>query len=75
MNEPKPIFAIGLSGNGTVEDINRVSFYLQKKLTDYHVIVYQTGSSETKLNCFYYKDIIELNETDLENMLKSRQPY
>ncbi len=61
----KPIFIIEIPYINS-EDSDRIEHNLQKKLTDYHVLVIGTDVTEINYKVFYEKDFTEINYSELK---------
>ncbi len=69
-NQAKPILTIGLPDSMNRERSSEISENLQKKLSDYHVLVYPTKEEEIKFQTFYDKDFTEVNLEELKQLIK-----
>lgn len=66
---PKPIFTVGLPLSET-DIISDIEHMLSKKLEDYHVLLYVSKTAtEPVFECFYNKDITDIEITELQNIV------
>jgi hypothetical protein len=66
----KPIFIIGLPNDIREEVFEMVLRSHDKKLYDYHVLVYKRKDLETSFQCFHEKDIVEADLNELKQTIK-----
>ena len=65
----KPIFIVELPDYITKEDFDKIQFNLEKKLTDYHVLVTSIDVEQINYKVFYEKDFTEINYSELKNII------
>lgn len=66
----KPIFLIGLPIETNLDIISKLSIDLAEKLSDYHVLLYQTKKSEMEFKCFHEKDVDDIRFDELKQLVK-----
>lgn len=68
-NIAKPILTVGLPKTSEARLISEIQSELDKKLYDYHVIVYTTDSDNFKFECFFEKDFNSVKYEELSNTI------
>ena len=66
---PKPIFLVGFPESASLEDLHIAQSRLDRKIDDYHVIVYRSYSKQMEFHCFHEKDIEEIELEKLKQIV------
>ena len=69
----KPIFLIGISKKSMYREVEGVTQVLEKKFTDYHILVYSTNKveeGEFLFNALYEKDFDKIKLEELKAIVK-----
>jgi hypothetical protein len=68
---PKPIFLIGVSNDiRNEEQVQNIRKAIQRKIKDYHVLVYTSKTSGFYFKCFYEKDFDNVRFEELKEIVK-----
>jgi|LakMenEpi03Aug12_release.lakeMendotaPanAssembly.Ray.scaffolds.fasta_scaffold3184345_2 hypothetical protein len=68
---PKPIFLIGVTNDiRNEEQVHNIRKAIQRKIKDYHVLVYTSKTSEFDFKCFYEKDFDNVRFEELKEIVK-----
>jgi len=69
----KPIFTVGIpkpyNKEKSLEELESVQKILERKFTDYHILVYFSSNEEVIFNCFYEKDFNEVKFEELKKIV------
>lgn len=66
----KPIFLIGTPKGSNPKDIEQIQISLERKMSDYHILVYRTNAEEMEFKVFYEKDFNKTKFDELKRMVK-----
>jgi hypothetical protein len=68
---PKPIFLIGVPNDiRSEEQVHNIRKAIERKIKDYHVLVYTSNTSEFDFKCFYEKDFDNVRFEELKEIVK-----
>lgn len=70
MNDAKPIFVIKLPGHFTLDDVAKIQHHTENKMKDYHVLICRHNEDDLGFECFYNKDIKEVEIEELKEMVR-----
>jgi hypothetical protein len=68
----KPIFTLGLPGLITHEELDRTRYELERKLDDYHVLVYSHNGEDLIFQCFNDANYTEINHEELRQLIQDQ---
>ncbi len=69
MKAPKPILAIGMADQMTMNDCHKLQAGLDKKYKGYYVLLYYKGKKNTEVEVFHAKDFKEIEFADLKRQV------
>ena len=65
----KPIFCVGLPYSVNHESIDSISNSFDKKMPEYHILVYLANNKEPIFNVFHEKPITDIEFEDLKELV------
>jgi hypothetical protein len=68
----KPIFTVGVSNRVSQEIITGMQTHIEKKMNDYHVLVYRHNKDGLKFDCYYEKDFNEVKFKELKSIVNNQ---
>lgn len=73
MKEPKPIFIVGVP-NLSQHEHQDATESLQKRMPDYHILIYASNAEQISFKAFYAKDLIEADFETFKQEIKKLLP-
>lgn len=71
----KPIFTVGLpTSRLSMSDMDEISKTLETKMPDYYILVYGVSEEDVKFDCFYEKDLKEVDFEELKEIVRNFNP-